>query len=122
MLPTPTAQDGVHPGVKSCKTGQTLHLSAAVMPLATPTASDWKAPRTPTKGGRSLNYEVQNLPTSTARVRQDGSANQVYTDLEENLNERIVALTGKRKLSPIFVEKMMGFPEEWTLLEDPILT
>lgn len=31
-LPTPKAQDGIHPGVANCKPGQTLHLSAAVMP------------------------------------------------------------------------------------------
>ena len=31
LLPTPKAQDGIHPGVSTHKVGQTLHLSAAVM-------------------------------------------------------------------------------------------
>jgi len=48
MLPTPKASDGQHPGVKAHKQGQTMHLSAAVMSMATPTAS---ACSTQTKGG-----------------------------------------------------------------------
>ena len=39
LLPTPKAQDGVHPGVSAYKSGQTLHLSAAVM-LATAPQTD----------------------------------------------------------------------------------
>lgn len=60
MLPTPKAQDGIHPGVKNCKPGQTMHLSAAVM--------------------------------------GDGLL--------------------KKKLSVNFVEKIMGFPIDWTSLCD----
>lgn len=117
LLPTPKAQDGEHPGVKAYKQGQTLHLSAAVQNLPTPTASDWKTPRKPTKGGRSLNWEVQNLPTPVARDWKDGSAAQVDKERSEQLNDRMAAMTGKRKLSVPFVERMMGFPEGWTQVE-----
>jgi len=92
MLPTPKASDGQHPGVKAHKHGQTLHLSAAVMPLATPTSSDWKTSITSTKGERSLNYEVQN-PLTPAQSK------------------------AQRKLSPVFVEAVMGFPYSWTELQ-----
>jgi hypothetical protein len=81
MLPTPKASDGQHPGVKAHKQGQTMHLSAAVMSMATPTAS---ACSTQTKG-RSLSSEVNNLPMP-AQSKAQG------------------------KLSPGFVEAMMGFP------------
>jgi hypothetical protein len=39
LLPTPKAQDGVHPGVSTHRAGQTLHLSAAVI-MPTPTKID----------------------------------------------------------------------------------
>jgi hypothetical protein len=51
LLPTPKAQDGIHPGVSAYKSGQTLHLSAAVM-LATPRNTDLP---TQLNTGRSLN-------------------------------------------------------------------
>ena len=91
MLPTPKASDGQHPGVKAHKHGQTLHLSAAVMPLATPTASNCQTSIT-SKGEHCLNYEVQNPLTPTQSKPQ-------------------------RKLSPVFVEAVMGFPSSWTELE-----
>ncbi|MHC0061323.1 hypothetical protein ACWATR_00120 [Nostoc sp. UIC 10890] len=61
LLPTPKAQDGIHPGISTRKPGQTLHLSAAVIP--TPTKIDANNNyRKPTKGGRNLCYEVDSTP------------------------------------------------------------
>lgn len=86
LLPTPKAIDGEHPGISSHKTGQTLHLSAAVN-LATPQARDWK-----------------------------GNSGKGYTERGGNKNLPTQLNTG-RKLSPSFVEFMMGFPIDWTNLD-----
>jgi site-specific DNA-cytosine methylase len=86
MLPTPKAQDGIHPGVQTCKPGQTLHLSAAVM-----------------------------LPTATSRDWKHGSSAQVNKFRSEGLNDRAAHLNGNgTKLNPKFVERLMGFPVDWT--------
>jgi len=91
MLPTPKASDGQHPGVKAHSPGQTLHLSAAVMPN-TSTASDCKTQGMSTNESDRSQVEVQNLPTPTLSL-------------------------AKRKLNPVFVEAMMGFPTGWTELK-----
>ena len=91
MLPTPKASDGQHPGVKSHASGQTLHLSAAVMPN-TPTASDYHPPSMSTKRDERSHEKGQNLPIPTLSL-------------------------AKRQLNPVFVEAMMGFPGGWTELE-----
>jgi hypothetical protein len=85
LLPTPKAIDGEHPGITTHKAGQTLHLSAAVMMLPTPITSDWKT----------------------------GFAAQVDKPRSEQLRDRVACLTGK-KLNPVFVGRMMGFPAGWT--------
>ncbi len=53
-------------------------------------------------------------PTVYLRTRKDGGKN---TNLEEVLGDRCPETVGG-KLNPTWVEWLMGFPLEWTALED----
>jgi hypothetical protein len=57
LLPTPKAQDGVHPGVSTHKSGQTLHLSAAVI-IAAERDHHKVTTQLNTKPERSLNVHL----------------------------------------------------------------
>jgi hypothetical protein len=57
LLPTPKAQDGIHPGTSTRKSGQTLHLSAALM-LATSTGHHKVTTQLNTEKERSLNAHL----------------------------------------------------------------
>lgn len=91
MLPTPKAADGQHPGVKSHKQGQTLQLSAAVM-SSNPRALDCKTPMRLINKGDHSHDEIENFPMPTQSK-------------------------ARRRLNPVFVEAMMGFPSGWTELK-----
>jgi hypothetical protein len=113
LLPTPKANDGTHPGIKSWKEGQTLHLSAAVM-LPTPTARDWRdgsANQLNNQRSPNLNDTAAFLATPTRRNANNdwGKATKGGRNLCND-----VECSPQRSLNPNFVEAMMGFPQNWT--------
>jgi hypothetical protein len=116
MLPTPKAVDGEHPGVQAHAPGQTLHLSAAVM-LPTPITGDWKggsAAQVDKKRGEQLRDQVDYLSLPTPQARDwKGNSGAGHQERGGNRNLPTTLNTG-RKLSPTFVESMMGFPVGWT--------
>jgi hypothetical protein len=89
--------------------------------LPTPTASnacngngyqrDRNGHITPTLTGA---IGIAMLPTPTARDWKDGSGAQVSKARSENLNDRIAYQGKGKKLNPVFVEMMMGYPPDWT--------
>jgi hypothetical protein len=116
MLPTPKAVDGEHPGIQAHAPGQTLHLSASVM-LPTPITSDWRsgcAAQASKKRGEQLRDQVDYLSLPTPQSRDwKGNSGAGHQERGGNRNLPTTLNTG-RKLSPTFVESMMGFPVGWT--------
>ena len=102
MLPTPTAWDGVGGGARPIKDGRTAYKhkysarlkdKAAAKLLPTPLARDYK-------GGTT----AIRKDTGTVRYALDS-----LVKLMENAGEH-------SRLSPLFIEEMMGFPSMWTAL------
>lgn len=94
LLPTPDANMGSHHNIKQTWNGRSqLHLAQAIAYLPTPKSVDGIHPGVAThKRGQTLHLSaaVQNLLPSAVN----------------------------RKLSPALVEKMMGFQEGWTDIEE----
>jgi hypothetical protein len=122
MLPTPKATDGEHPGVATCKPGQTLHLSAAVM-LPTPVTSDWRtgsAAQVEKPRSELLRDRISYLATPQSR---DWKGNSGAGFVERGGNQNLpTQLNAGKKLNPIFVSCMMGFPVSWTDLQAEIVS
>jgi hypothetical protein len=94
--------------------------------LPTPNAFDWNTARSPEawknakeKHGSTLQNPLKQmasvgmLPTPIAQEHDKitGKENQ------DSLTKRAREMTGKTsQLSPLFVEEMMGFPKNWTVL------
>ena len=104
MLPTPVAWDGNGGGARKPKDGKanalgyslTLKDRAAAQMLPTPTRTDYKGAYPPTS--------INKHPARANMLRN------VYQYEEQPYNSKT------SQLSPLFVEEMMGFPENWTLL------
>lgn len=91
LLPTPTAADGER-GSETYMRGNPTLLGAARESLPTPNARDWKG--APGSQGRERGGRQASLPATTKE--QEGSG----------------------ALNPTWVEALMGFPTDWTKLED----
>jgi hypothetical protein len=121
VFKTLKAVDGEHPGVQSHAPGQTLHLSAAAM-LPTPITSDWRggnAAQVDKNRGEQLRDRVAYLSLPTPQARDwKGNSGAGYQERGGNQNLP-TTLDAGRKLAPIFVEHMMGFPVGWTDLTVP---
>jgi hypothetical protein len=129
MLPTPTLQDArIGPnnigGSKHRMERGSIALADIALGLTkmlpTPNARDWKdsigngkdAPSIGLTRGYSLGQKINSmLPTPQAQEGEKitGKENQ------DSLTKRARQMSGKTsQLNPLFVEEMMGFPENWT--------
>ncbi len=94
MWPTPQASDYKHPGLPRRGTDSTsAHSLAAKVSWPTPRASEWKG--CGPKGSKSQKYMLEKGYLSAAVTEQTGGS-----------------------LNPTWVEWLMGYPSEWTVLED----
>lgn len=138
-LPTPTASDRVNdvtatPSEKSLerlKKGEIARvrktraptLSAAVLP--TPNAFDAhgllnrkEGTAHKLKGGCKYLAEVLATPQASDVAFRQSTANWEGNDLVSQTVGKSFQETGERgRLNPLFVERMMGFPQDWTRLE-----
>lgn len=110
-LPTPTAADATGgPGVASTAQGSP-NLRTAVGMLPTPTVDgNYNKKGASAASGDGLHTAVTKLATPTSREWRSGKASS--ETMERNarpLSEQIGGL-----LNPEFVEKMMGWPANWT--------
>ena len=75
---------------------------------------------TGTEFGAKLRDVAQMLPTPTARYHNTGTKverPQGQPSRRSELNHLVSQEAGKNsQLNPLFVEEMMGFPENWTVL------
>jgi len=102
MWPTPTQSDGMGgPGCSGRDGGENLR--TAVKTLPTPRASDAD------RGGKPLG----TLPTPDANCWKGGNRRGQITDPAYGITPN-----GAGQLSPGFVEWLMGFPRDWTKLEE----
>jgi hypothetical protein len=118
-LPTPRASEVRGPGTTE------RHPSLyGLARLPTPTATDCKAsgvagnwtPGSGRNAGATLtDVVVRQLPTPSARDWKSGTVSQATLDRNARpLNEVITTGDASRRLSPRFVEWMMGLPIGWT--------
>lgn len=133
LLPTPQAgTDGRKPK-KDWKWNKThwidgqgkkiqTHLCHYVQQWPTPTAKDWKSDRSKKtdqeiygKKGKPLSREILRFATPQYRDFRTGQAGR-WDNLarSRNLNDQIAKQENRGKLSTIFVEWLMGYPEGWT--------
>jgi hypothetical protein len=94
--PTPIAQDAKHSGYAQSGPGKADKLSYAVVRWPTPQAHNAKETNAP-------NEYLRNAPSLTALI---------HTRAKEESEE----LAGG-KLNPTWVEKLMGWPDDWTSLQ-----
>lgn len=108
-LPTPLATDGANGGPNQRGSKGDLRLSSAVQ-LPTPTVDgNYNRKGASAKSGDGLHTALM-LATPTARDWKTGKASQETMDRNSRpLSEQIGGL-----LNPEFVEKMMGWPRNWT--------
>jgi hypothetical protein len=146
MLPTPTTMDhidrkGMRPS-RAATNRKTGYLSEMIKMYPTPTAScqmDVVAPpetvlqnskgwtvtrkKTGTKFGAKLNDVVNKIekmyPTPTARDHKDMGYQPTWKPSRDKSVPRIVLKNNKPggKLSPNFVEFLMGYPQHWTKID-----
>jgi len=126
LLPTPKASDGRPKGNGGYRKSPGLDQMARKGMLPMPNTTDYKGPNTRSQGKErpicddDLPTRVQRmLPTPSARDWKSGKASQETHERNSRpLNEVMSNGTGTGRLSPCFVEWMMGFPEGWTELSD----
>jgi len=118
LMPTPTASDGTRTS-KTYGAGN-LTLFGKVSQLPTPTANDAHNQTFPKSQSKreSLVGKIMNLPTPTTSGNQLCPSEMKKGGSFDNLKQ-ISNLHGGQgtRLSPLFVEWMMGFPTGWTDLE-----
>lgn len=124
LLPTPTAMDCRGSGSSAANPSPTLtDVTRRLLP--TPTCSDVNAPatnpspRATTSGGppKRLRDEVRLLPTPMTRdCRSGGASTTTMTKNARPLNEIVAQGDARLRLSPEFVEAMMGLPLGWTCI------
>lgn len=123
-LPTPTATDCKASGVAGNWTPESGRNSGATLTdvvvrgLATPTASDCKrAMASASQKGRNLSGDLGNLPTPNARdMKGRPGAGTIERGGRQASLPAAACPTGSEysRLSPRFVEWMMGLPIGWT--------
>ena len=140
MLPTPMASEGEKLTGSPSENQMSLTKLARNGMLPTPSALDWIPPRKPEtfilaqerhkQKGVSLQNPLKQmavmgmLPTPNqrdylgctkpgTRITSTGKT-QTYGEVLPDTVKRITSSTSQ--LNPLFVEEMMGFPENWTLL------
>lgn len=133
MIPTPTAADArrssdatIREGSPSLTgflvptpmtTNRKLHVAAARLP--TPTTNP-QAPNTSSNqvnGPTSLLEAAKLLPTPTSRdCRSGGASTETLESNSRPLNEIVAGGNPRLRLSPRFVEWMMGLPEDYTAI------
>ena len=115
--PTPNTRDCAASGRHTTTTG-IMHpgttLTDAMRQWPTPASRDWRAPNSPSSQKRR----------ASTRSRNYGSARgqQLPNFLAHSLPARLISLAGldglpegaRLRLSPLFVERLMGFPSSWT--------
>lgn len=121
LLPTPTATDCKASGAAAYSTESGRHAGvtltdAVVRRLPTPRACEARTPgnteRHPSLVGMA---KAGLLPTPSARDWKSGGASQETLDRNARpLNEVITSGDASLRLSPRFVEWMMGLPANWT--------
>ncbi len=99
LWPTPTANCSTGAGHSGREGG--LNLQTAVAKFPTPSSRDWKD--SPGMARSSINAD------GSTRSREDQLARKVYA-IEETPK-------GGGQLNPLWVEWLMGFPLEWTVLD-----
>lgn len=110
VWPTPTAMDSEQAGADVASRGPSLNLSAKVWP--TPANRDYRSPNTETyaergggKKGEQLPNFVRFLCLPQDRPTSDGQESSESTP------------TPRRRLNPVFVCWLMGWPLWWTRAE-----
>jgi hypothetical protein len=115
--PTPTVNmvsGGANHESPMVKQGQHgINLKGAVMKWPTPRAGN-PGSRPNGKGGKILSEEVKKYPTPCARDWKDNGK----SPSELARNSETLATTVGGQLNPTWVEWLMGYPSEWTVLED----
>lgn len=121
LLPTPTSTDCKASGAAAYSTESGRHAGvtltdAVVRRLPTPRACEVRTPgnteRHPSLVGMA---KAGLLPTPSARDWKSGGASQETLDRNARpLNEVITSGDASLRLSPRFVEFMMGLPTNWT--------
>jgi len=118
IFPTPTASDGSRTSKRYG--GGNLTLFGKVSQLPNPTANDGQNHTFPKSQSKRLSLvgKIMNLPTPTTSGNQLCPSEMKKGGSFDNLKQ-ISNLHGGQgtRLSPLFVEWMMGFPTGWTDLE-----
>ena len=124
--PSPTATDGEKESIRYSKGD--LHLSGAARQFPTPAASDGERESlrykrgNPTLGG--IARQMFPTPSASDTHGWDGP-NKENPSKSWEVYSRLVLLTSRpghicspkcRRLNPLFVERLMGWPGGWTLL------
>ncbi len=117
MLPTPTAADATGgPGVTSTAQGG-MNLRTAVAMLPTPTVDgNYNRKGASATSGDGLHTAVTKLATPTSRDWRSGKASP--ETMERNARPPSEQIGGP--LNPEFVERMMGWPLNWTRTDGAI--
>ena len=100
MLPTPLASEGGKMSGSPTENQMSVTKLARMGMLPTPNAMDWNTARTKEK------WEADKKKYADKGI-----------NLHESLRQKARLISGKpSQLNPLFVEEMMGFPENWTVL------
>lgn len=89
----------------------------------TPTARDWKSgkasPETHARNSRPLSEVVEKFATPQARDYRTGQAKRWENpERSRNLNDQVATPEAGGQLNPRWVEWLMGYPLNYTYLED----
>ena len=110
LWPTPTAEDRYANG-DSQLVRHTIPLNTIAKLFPTPRARDWKGGGIHGHGGYDLPTAIALLPTPTV------SGNYNRAGASASSGDGLATAVGGT-LNPMWVEWLMGFPAEWTALED----
>ena len=142
LLKTPTKMDGeVSSGKKNPTSGDSGTLAQEIMSeypptmqklgmLPTPNSFDWNTSRSPKKWEEDKEKWKKKGVNLHNPLKQMASHGMLPTPLASDNGDKVTGLenqnsltkmarseTGKTsQLNPLFVEEMMGFPENWTVL------
>jgi len=107
--PTPTQRDWKDGTAKSCRNVPENGLLGRAVHWRTPQARDWKGPQGRAYKGLALDLPGQVKKWPTPRANKVGGYSSV--GLHPTLEEKVGG-----SLNPTWVEWLMGYPSEWTVL------